>query len=1499
MGTLSVLGSDGLIRFPFPGLMVSGFGFSPSGRLYAAGARGYNPNRHTVFSVSSAGVVTPLLGILPTTSPSDEGLPMAQARLKDVGDVAFDANGMLYVVDTGNHRIVAVGSDGLVRRAVSYANPAYPAAIVFGGGFPGFHILQSVFILRTTGLPTFSSPFEVTSGAPEDQGWFSSGLDVDLDGCARGCNPVDLTSGAKLDYALDYKNNSPFPIVWERRYDSRSGVWVFGYERSVVKTPAAGINPETATLKRPDSSVVSFHRNGSGNWVPNKEVYLGKLSDGPGQTLLYSNLAGEVEVYSATGQLVELRNHQGQKLVFTYHTNGDLQKVEDDFGRHLDVRLTATTAGTNPISISDGTRQIGYTFTTTSVRRILDAVQWPDTTQTQYLYDEAMVPGRGLLTGIIGRDNVRYATYTYSVDEKVESSSHGAGEDLTVYTIYPGSSASVSWENGSAYFDLSSPTPGVEHKTKGSETPCPNCSGASVKAVDYNARGSATSMTTFQGVEIQRSVAPDGLVLSETRAPGTSEETTIVYTWNHDTRQLLSMVEPTVVNGTDHTRTTVLAYDGANRLTSKTVTTSSGEPARAWTWTYNAKGQVLTKTDPVTGTDTYTYDSTSGNMLSVTNALGHQTTFSNHTPSGQPRKVVDPNGLETLFTLDANEQVVEIKRGSPSTHWETQEIDYTPNGQVAKMEEANGSFVEFSYDAAYRLVEIRDNRGKLVFTLNNDGDVIKEEMFASTGTLLKTEGFEYDYRRRLKASVDAQNKKTTRYYNDYSNLYLGLSDPEGETNWQSYTQYDTLGRPSAVSNDYYTRGFSFDKTDQLTSVHDGNWVFTHYGYNGFGELQKIDSPDGGLRTFGRSPAGLVVSNTDARGAEVTLTHDALGRVLTASHDGSQATGSPVSETQSFVYDTCQNGIGRLCSMTDHSGTTEWTYDLWGRVLSKTVSPAGLTGVSLVTSYAYNSQGDLLSMTYPSGRRLDYAMDRGRIAQLNYDFQPILWGASYRPMQGSVTGWTWASFSGTVALDYDLNGRVSSITDADERNYLRDARGWIRAITDPLDANADQLYSYKTDGSLIQADLAARPAPIDFTLDENFNILTKRLGPLTVDVVNSDFYTNYSINNRPTAVWGSGFYYALTFDEMGNMLNNGNGLTLTYDAKGRMRTSARLGMTTDFAINALGQRVRKSGSHLSTGHRIYAYDEAGRLLGQYDGTGTALEEYVYLDGHHPVALVRNLTGVSSVPVIHPILTDHLGTPRKVLSPSGSPLWTWDAKDPYGHQAPDVLVGGSAFEFDLRFPGQIYDVETGLYHNGHRDYDPASGRYVQADPIGLAGGWNPYSYVGANPLNFTDSKGLACDQRGCWVTPVEQAYADTGNYGLYYQAACAGGDPYACRAREVALNQGLLSGITNTRLANSIVENSKEKTCEAVELDMRRKMENIRVGLAREHVKAIRNLGGTPLNPVMLDRKTIADFHLFVFLENGAGGVFGGSTWDKYMGWSGGVIYDWCPSPSCHQ
>lgn len=68
--------------------------------------------------------------------------------------------------------------------------------------------------------------------------------------------------------------------------------------------------------------------------------------------------------------------------------------------------------------------------------------------------------------------------------------------------------------------------------------------------------------------------------------------------------------------------------------------------------------------------------------------------------------------------------------------------------------------------------------------------------------------------------------------------------------------------------------------------------------------------------------------------------------------------------------------------------------------------------------------------------------------------------------------------------------------------------------------------------------------------------------------------------------------------------------------------------------------------------------------------------------------------------------------------------------------------------MRYPGQYYDQETGLFYNYNRDYDPAVGRYVESDPIGLDGGLNTYTYVGNDPLSGIDPLGLA---EMCYGTP----------------------------------------------------------------------------------------------------------------------------------------------------
>ncbi len=206
-----------------------------------------------------------------------------------------------------------------------------------------------------------------------------------------------------------------------------------------------------------------------------------------------------------------------------------------------------------------------------------------------------------------------------------------------------------------------------------------------------------------------------------------------------------------------------------------------------------------------------------------------------------------------------------------------------------------------------------------------------------------------------------------------------------------------------------------------------------------------------------------------------------------------------------------------------------------------------------------------------------------------------------------------------------------------------------------------------------------------------------------------------------------------YDAAGNTLSDGL-RSYSYDTSNRLSQIVSGSVTETRHYNGLGQRVKRTvtqnGQSVST---HYVYDEAGQLLGEYSGDGTLINEIVYLNDL-PVLL---LTPDS----VHAIHADHLNTPRAIVNSAGTVLWKWDSA-PYGdtpaHEDPDG--NGVALKFNPRFPGQLYDQETGLHYNYFRDYDPVTGRYIESDPIGLEGGVNTYGYVQANPLSGKDPLGL---------------------------------------------------------------------------------------------------------------------------------------------------------------
>jgi RHS repeat-associated protein len=149
-------------------------------------------------------------------------------------------------------------------------------------------------------------------------------------------------------------------------------------------------------------------------------------------------------------------------------------------------------------------------------------------------------------------------------------------------------------------------------------------------------------------------------------------------------------------------------------------------------------------------------------------------------------------------------------------------------------------------------------------------------------------------------------------------------------------------------------------------------------------------------------------------------------------------------------------------------------------------------------------------------------------------------------------------------------------------------------------------------------------------------------------------------------------------------------------------------------------------------------------------------------------------------------DHLGTPKLLTNSQAKPVWQ-ASYTPFGLAEinADVDQDGQAVTLNIRFAGQYYDIESGLHYNWFRYYDPAIGRYVTSDPIGLAGGINTYGYVGGNPVGFVDPDGLTKLRfnRGSGVLIVDPEIEGRAPYSV----PATSGDP-SCSCNETVKNRG---------------------------------------------------------------------------------------------------------------
>ncbi|MFJ2988645.1 RHS repeat-associated core domain-containing protein [Collimonas sp. NPDC087041] len=630
------------------------------------------------------------------------------------------------------------------------------------------------------------------------------------------------------------------------------------------------------------------------------------------------------------------------------------------------------------------------------------------------------------------------------------------------------------------------------------------------------------------------------------------------------------------------------------------------------------------------------------------------------------------------------------------------------------------------------------------------------------------------------AAAQAVQNTTTSYEYDAMGNRTKITDPLGHITTQSY---DPLGRliqqvqpvPATGGSTPIVK-FSYDGQDQLSTVTDPRNLVTSYTVDGLGNQNALSSPDTGSTSKTYDAAGNLKTRTDARGKTTTYSYDALNRLTQISY----ATGTA---TQ-FEYDGgttgAPNAKGHLTRMIDGSGQTTYAYDGFGRLLTK-VQTLSSTGTSSTLSYTYGSSGNttgkLISVTYPSGNRINYSYDAaGRVNSLTLNPTnttgggtntgtsiPLLTGIGYQAF-GPVNTWTWGNSSGTSTNTYargiDLDGRVTSyplgnaLSNGTNRTVSYDAASRITNSSHSgsgtgsnAPANFDQSYAYDNLDRLNSVTGSSSTNTQSFQYDQNGNRTQATFG--------SGSYTNTiaANSNQLTATTGPLPPKSNTYDAAGNLTSDGT-ISYTYNDRGRMVSATNGGNTVTYSHNGIEQRVQKQGpsSIIATGSNSYVYDEQGHLIGEYDANQQALEETVYL-GDLPVAVLTQITtgtGASQTTAtnVYYVYADHINTPRVITQATDNQMvWRWDNADPFGLLPPNENPSGlGTFTYNQRFPGQVYDKETNNFYNINRDYDPQQGRYVQSDSIGLGGGINTYGYVGGNPLVKVDPSGLS----GCRVT-----------------------------------------------------------------------------------------------------------------------------------------------------
>jgi RHS repeat-associated protein len=1212
----------------------------------------------------------------------------------------------------------------------------------------------------------------------------------DADGMAFG-DPIHAGTGNVFEQEQDLAFN-PW-LTLRRAYNSQrldsdrtlgdplGSQWQLNLQSAVQRVSGKDDADEQVRVVRPCGSVLTFvHPAQGATWIPSTpgiQDVLTEQTDVNGQFTGWHYRRDDnhwIESYDAQGTLRQLEDPNGLSAILTYSdpstdpavapVAGLLIGITDPYGRALQLRYDSDLR-VRQVQAPDGTT-IDYAYQ----NALLSQVTYPGNRIRRYHYDEPVQnpsDRRGLLTRVIDENGHDYATFTYDDQGRAISSSHAGGADKVSIRYNDKDAGSADGTSDITYAtglttELSYATTRGRMQASSISTPCnPICERNYASQLYDDKTGLLQVSEDFAGHQTVYAYTPQNLLSGRTQImDGGLNATT--FTWDATLRQPLTRI---TTLGTSSTKTgwaynprgQTLAYCEIDYLHAGIYTCSDTGTApagvRRWTAAYcdaidsqtcPLDGLLLTRTGPLGDATTYRYYTDTdesgcanvggachrtGDLYVTTNALGHTTTVLAYDKNGRVTRQRDSNGVITDLSYSSGgallSRIVRAKAdGSASAKDAITQLAYDPSGNLTQLVYADGVSTTYTYDDAQRLTDITDALGQRIhYTLDAVGHPIKEETLDASGHVRQSLTRSYNTLGQLRSVMDGLNRpvfdaSASKSYDVSGNL-VQSTDGLGV---QRKHDYDGLGRLVKTIDDYQgtapdtqnaTTAYTRNALDQVTQLIDPDGHATQYTYDGLGNLTQQVSPDTRTTNQTVDAAGNVLTRTDARGITATFTYDALSR-LTAIHypDG-------VGDV-SYTYDaadiacTISYPIGRLTRVTENAVNTVYCYDASGQVIEKRQTTAAGTDV---TGYTYTAAGRLSGIVYPSGTWVSFARGSDGHVQ-SIDLTPVKGAAAtvvsqivYQPF-GPVSSYTLGNGQ-AVARTFDANGQITGIASpAFNAQYDRNVFGNI--VT--THGTAENLYTYDALARLTQMQ-DGEGGPLEtYTYSKTGDRQSK---------TGSGFATGeYGYQKHWLMSVGT---ESRTYDAIGNTLTSqrgGNDYGYVYDNANRLsQVRVNGNVVADYLYTIDNERIAKTvGDHIDR----YVYNEASQLLSE---SGDLQRDYLWLDDL-PIAVVDGGTTVNYV------IADALNTPRVITDGNGATVWQWNIENnAFGEQLPT-----GSFTHHLRFPGQYYDEESGLFYNVHRYYEPAAGRYIQSDPAGLLAGLNTYAYVGGNPISNFDPFGL---------------------------------------------------------------------------------------------------------------------------------------------------------------